>query len=92
MAALTGPVVLAQGGGSGQPRWALLAFQKVTTADTFDASTLATPFSVVTGGTFFATSNRTETVTVSTIASSTIVSLLGTGVAADSGILAIVGE
>lgn len=92
MAALTNPTLLASGGGSGQPRWALLAFQKVTAADTFDCSTLATAFNVVTAGCFLSTSNRTATATVSTIASSTIVSLLGTGIAADAGILFVIGE
>ena len=94
MAVLTNPGVVASGGGSGQPRWALLSFQKVTTADTFDASTLTTiaPFNVVTAGDFISTSNRTATNTVCTIATNTVVSLLGTGIAADAGLLFIVGE
>ena len=94
MAALTNPGVVCAGGGAGQPRYALLSFQKVTTADTFDASTLTAiaPFNVVTAGDFISTSNRTATNTVCTIASSTIVSLLGTGIAADAGLLFIVGE
>lgn len=94
MAVLTAPSVLAAGGGSGQPRWALLAFQKVTAADTFDCATLTAiaPFNVVTAGDFIATSNRTATNTVCTIAASTNVSLLGAGIAADAGILFVVGE
>jgi hypothetical protein len=94
LAALTSPGVLASGGGSGEPRYALLSFPKVTAADTFDASTLTTiaAFNVVTAGDFISTSNRTATNTVCTIATQTIVSMLGTGIAADAGILFIVGE
>lgn len=93
MAALTNPAVLQSGGGSGQPRWALLAFQKVTAADTFDMSTLTTiaAFSTVTAALFVATSNRTATTTLSTIAG-TVVTVLGTGIAADAGYLFVVGE
>ena len=94
MAALTGPGVVASGGGGGSTRWALLSFQKVTAADTFDCSTLtAIPaFNVVTAGIFLSTSNRTATATVSTIASSTVVSMLGAGIAADAGLLFVIGE
>lgn len=94
MAVLTGPTVIASGGGSGAPRWIVLGFQKVTAADTFDLATLTNPaaFSVVTSAVFVATSNRTATTTLSTIASSTNVSMLGTGVAADAGLLFAVGE
>jgi hypothetical protein len=93
MAALTGPVVLASGGGSGTPRYCLLAFQKVTAADTFDLSTLTSvaPFTTVTSALFVATSNRTATTTLCTIASP-VVTVVGTGVAADSGLLFAIGE
>lgn len=93
MAALTGPVVLASGGGSGQPRWAVLGFQKVTAADTYDMSTLAgiAPFTTVTAALFVATSNRTATTTLATIAG-TVVTVAGTGIAADAGLLFVLGE
>lgn len=93
MAALTNPAVLASGGGSGQPRWAVLAFQKVTAADTFDMSTLTSiaPFTTVTSALFVATSNRTATTTLATIAT-TVVTVVGTGVAADAGYMFVVGE
>jgi hypothetical protein len=94
MAVLTGPVVLASGGGSGTPRWAVLAFQNVTTADTFDCSTLTAipPFVTVTDAYTAPTSNRTATKAVSTIATNTVVSLIGTGIARDSCLLFIMGE
>lgn len=94
MAVLTNPGIVASGGGSGQTRWALLSFQKVTTADTFDCATLTNiaPFNVVSAGIFLSTSNRTATATVSTIATSTNVSLLGTGIANDAGLLFVIGE
>ncbi len=94
MAVLTGPGVVASGGGGGSTRWALLSFQKVTTGDTFDCATLTSiaPFNVVSAGCFLSTSNRTATATVCTIASSTNVSLLGTGIAADAGLLFVIGE
>lgn len=93
MAALTGPVVLAYGGGSGTPRWVLLAFQKVTAADTFDLSTLtAIPgFVTLTSALFVATSNRTATTTLCTVAT-TVATIVGTGIANDSGLLFAVGE
>jgi hypothetical protein len=93
MAALTGPVVLASGGGSGTPRWCVLGFQKVTAADTFDLSTLTAipPFSTVTAALFVATSNRTATTTLCTIASPSV-TVVGTGIAADSGLLFALGE
>ena len=91
MAALTNPVVLAQGGGSGQPRWTVLAFQKVTAADTFDLSTLALPFTTLTSAVFVATSNRTATTTLCTVAT-TVATIVGAGVAADAGLLFAVGE
>ncbi len=55
-AVLTGPGVIASGGGAGQPRWAILSFQKVTTGDTFDMSTLTAiaPFISVTAALFVA--------------------------------------
>jgi len=93
MAALTGPVVVATAGGSGSPRVALLSFQKVTAADTFDMSTLTNvaPFVTVTSALFVATSNRTATTTLATI-SGTVVTVVGTGIAADAGYLFVVGE
>lgn len=93
MAALTGPVVLASGGGSGTPRYALLAFQKVTAADTFDMSTLTSiaPFVTLTAALFVATSNRTATTTLCTIAT-TVATVVGAGIAADSGLLFAIGE
>ena len=94
MAVLTNPVVLASGGGSGTPRWAVLSFQNVTTADTFDCATLTQipPFVTVTHAFTAPTSNRTATPAVSTIASNTNVSLVGTGIARDSCLLFIMGE
>jgi hypothetical protein len=93
MAALTGPVVLAAGGGSGSPRYVLLSFQKVTAADTYDLSTLTgiAPFVSVTSALFVATSNRTATTTLGTIAGTTV-TVVGTGIAADAGLLFAVGE
>lgn len=93
MAALTGPVVLASGGGSGAPRWAVLAFQKVTAADTFDMSTLTaiSPFVTVTAALFVAVSNRTATTTLATIAGTTV-TVVGTGIANDAGYLFVLGE
>jgi len=93
MSALTNPAVLASGGGAGQPRWAVLAFQKVTAADTYDCSTLTTiaPFATVTAALFVATSNRTATTTLCTLASP-VVTVVGAGIAADAGYLFVVGE
>lgn len=93
MAALTGPVVLASGGGGGNPRFCVLSFQKVTAADTFDLSTLTSiaPFVSVTAALFVATSNRTATTTLCTIAG-TVATVVGTGIAADSGLLFALGE
>ena len=93
MAALTNPTVLASGGGGGQPRWAVLAFQKVTAADTFDLSTLTNPapYTTLTSAVFVATSNRTATTTLCTVAT-TVATVLGAGVANDAGILFAVGE
>jgi hypothetical protein len=93
MAALTGPVVLATGGGSGSPRWAVLAFQKVTASDTFDMSTLTSiaPFVTVTAALFVATSNRTATTTLATIGGTTV-TVVGTGISNDSGLLFVLGE
>jgi hypothetical protein len=93
MAALTGPVVLASGGGNGAPRWCVLAFQKVTAADTYDMSTLTgiAAFTTVTSALFVATSNRTATTTLATIAGTTV-TVVGAGIAADAGVLFVVGE
>jgi hypothetical protein len=93
MAALTGPTVLAYGGGSGTPRWCVLSFQRVTAADTFDLSTLtAIPaFVTLTSAVFVATSNRTATTTLCTIAT-TVATVVGTGIANDSGLLFALGE
>ena len=92
MAALTGPVVVASGGVSGEPRWAVLAFQKVTAADTFDLSTLTAiaPFATVTAALGVATSNRTATVTLATIATTTV-TINGSGIANDSILLFATG-
>jgi hypothetical protein len=94
LAALTGPTVLGSGGGGGETRWALLQFQKVTAADSFDCSTLTTiaAFQVVSAGCFLSTSNRTAVATVSTISAQTVVAMLGSGVAADAGVLLVIGE
>jgi len=93
MAALTNPGVIASGGGAGQARWAVLSFQKVTAADTYDCSTLTSipPFTTVTAALFVATSNRTATTTLCTLASP-VVTIVGAGIAADAGYLFVVGE
>jgi hypothetical protein len=93
LAALTNPNVLTSGGGAGQPRWAIIAFQKVSAADTFDLSTLTTiaAFVTVTAALFVATSNRTATTTLCTLAG-TIATMVGAGIAADAGYLFVVGE
>lgn len=93
MAVLTNPTVLGSGGGGGSPRWAVLAFQKVTAADTFDLSTLPTPgaFVTLTSALFVAASNRTATTTLCTVAT-TVATVVGTGVANDAGYLFAVGE
>lgn len=94
MAVLTNPVLLSQGGGSGEPHYAVLSFQKVTAADTYDMATLSgvTPaFSTVTHAFFACTSNRTATPTLATIAG-TVVTVVGAGIASDSCLLFVVGE
>jgi hypothetical protein len=93
MAALTGPVVQASGGGGGQPRWCVLSFQKVTAADTFDLSTLTSiaPFVTLTAALFVALSNRTATTTLCTVAT-TVATVVGAGIASDAGVLFAVGE
>jgi hypothetical protein len=94
MAVLTNPGVIASGGGTGQPRWALLSFQKVTAADTYDATTLTTiaPFAVVTSALFVATSNRTATTALATGTPGTTLTVVGTGIANDAGYFFLVGE
>lgn len=94
MAVLTSPTVLCSGGGQGQPRYAILAFQKVTAADTYDATTLTNPgpFAVVTTAIFVSTSNRTATSALATGTPGTTLTIVGTGVANDSGYLFLVGE
>ena len=95
MAVLTNPVVVASSdAGLGRPRWAVLSFQNVTAADTFDCASLTQipPFVTVTAGLAYPTSNRTATATVCTIATNTNVSLLGTGIARDACLLFVVGE
>jgi hypothetical protein len=95
MAVLTGPTILATGGStSGGPRWAVLGFQNVTTADTFDCASLTAiaPFVTVTHAFTAPMSNRTATAAVGTIATNTNVSLLGTGVARDAVVLFVMGE
>lgn len=93
MAALTNPTVLAASSGP-SPRWALLSFPKVTAADTFDATTLtAIPaFQVVTSALFVAMSNRTATTTLATGTPGTAITIAGTGIANDAGVLLLVGE
>lgn len=92
MAALTNGTLLASGGGSGEPRWAVVALPKVTAADTFDAGAEVSPaFTTIFDAVFFSTSNRTATAALATVAG-TVITLNGTGVAADSGLLFIVGE
>lgn len=94
MAVLTGPVVLGSGGGSGLPRWAVLSFQNVTTGDTFDCASLTqiAPFVTVTDAYTAPMSNRTATKAVSTIATNTNVTLVGTGIARDVCLLFVAGE
>lgn len=93
MAALTNPGVIASGGGAGQARWAILSFQKVTAADTFDVSTLTSiaPFVTVTDAYFANMSDRATTRAVSTFVG-TVITVVGTGIAADAGHLYVVGE
>jgi len=93
MAALTNPGVLYSSGGAGQPRVVLLSFPKVTAGDTFDLSTLTSiaAFVTVTDAAFAAISSRNATFAASTIAGTTV-TIVGTGVAADAGILFVVGE
>jgi hypothetical protein len=93
LAALTGPVVQASGGGGGTPRWVVLSFQRVTAADTFDLSTLTNiaPFVTLTAALFVATSNRTATTTLCTLAG-TVATVVGTGIANDAGLLFALGE
>lgn len=92
MAALTNPAVLASDNTPGV-RYAVCAFQKVTAADTFDATTLTgVNFAVVTAALFVATSNRTATTTLATGTPGTTITIAGTGVANDAGLLFLVGE
>lgn len=93
MAVLTAPTVVSSGGGSGQTRWALVSFPKVTAGDTFDVATLTAiaAFQTVYVAFFVALTNRTETFALATLAG-TVVTIVGTGVAADSGLLLVVGE
>lgn len=93
MAVLTSPSIRGHEEPAGEPRWAVLGFQKVTAADTFDASTLTAiaAFNTVTSAVFVATSNRTATTTLSTMAG-TVITILGTGIAADAGLLYVIGE
>lgn len=93
MAALTGPTILYQDPPSqGKQRVALVSFPNVTAADTFDASTLQIPFLTVTAAFGAALSNRTETYALGTIASNTVITINGTGIARDAVVLFIVGE
>ena len=93
MAVLTGPVVQANGTASGV-RWAVLSFQNVTTGDTFDCASLTqiAPFVTVTDAYTAPMSNRTATKAVSTIATNTNVTLVGTGIARDACLLFVMGE
>jgi hypothetical protein len=95
MALVTGGNLVAAFGGSGSPRGAVIGLQKVTTGDTYDmAGTLpggVSAFTSVTSALFVATSNRTATTTLGTIAG-TVVTMLGVGIAADAGVLFVVGE
>lgn len=92
MAVLSGPVVLASGGGQGAMRWAVLSFQKVSAGDTFDMSTLTAiaPFTTVFTALCVATSNRAETFAVST-AAGTNVTIVGTGISSDAVLLFVAG-
>jgi hypothetical protein len=94
MAALTGPIIQASGGGGGGPRWAVLSFQNVTTGDTFDCASLTQipPFVTVTSALGVAGSNRAATTTLGTIAANTNVTILGASMARDSVLLFVVGE
>lgn len=98
MAALGTPTVMGSGGGGGQPRWVVLAFPRVTVGDTYDISALNTntgglvaSFQTVFSALFVATSNRTATTTLAT-ASGTVITINGSGVSADTGLLFVVGE
>ena len=92
MAALTNPAVLASDNTPGV-RWAVVGFQKVTAADTFDVTTLSTPtFAVVTSALFVAMSNRTATTTLATGTPGTTITIAGAGIANDAGLLFLVGE
>lgn len=92
MAVLTGPTIVASSPPGTGTKWALLGFQKVTAADTFDVSTLTTiaPFQTVFAALGVAVSNRTETVALATIAGTNL-TINGTGIAADSVLLFVVG-
>lgn len=92
MAVLANPVVSASGG-TPDSRWAVLTFRNVTVGDTFDLGTLTaiSPFVKVYAALFQATTNRTETTALATIAG-TVVTVVGTGIAADGGLLFVVGE
>ena len=97
MAVLTNPAILSHGeatGGAGGARYAVLGFQKVTAADTYDATTLTAipPFAVVTSALFVATSNRTATTTLATGTPGTTITIAGAGIANDAGLLFLVGE
>lgn len=97
MAVLTSPTIkYDSGAGGGTPRCMVVSFQNVTTADTWDAASAmpsgVAPFTTVTAALAVATSNRTATTTLCTIATNTNISLLGTGIARDSVFLFLVGE
>lgn len=93
MAVLTGGTVLYQSPPSqGAARVALVAFPNVTAADTFDAATLPTPFVTVTAALAVALSGPAVTTTLATIASNTVISAVGAGMARNSVVFFIVGE
>ena len=93
MAALTNPTILGSGGGSGLPRWAVLAFPKVTAGDTYDVGTLSgvAAFQTVWTALGSATSSRNVTTALASIAG-TVVTINGTGMSADAVLLWVTGE
>lgn len=91
MATITSALTLAQ---AGDPtyRWAVIAIRNVTTGDTIDVSSVpSTLFSTVFGAVFVASTNRTQTVTVSSIAG-TVITISTTGLSKDGGLLFVAGE
>jgi len=94
MAVLTNPIPVSAGGTSdGSLRWAVVAFKNVTAADTYDFANLPNnAFVKVLFAMFFPSTNRAATGTASTIATNTNVSMVGAGIAGDSGYCFVLGE